>query len=326
VVSKLGLGRIPWPSFKPAGVRRIIQLMLPRTVGLAVSQFNLIILLAFASAMAAGSVAIFNLANNLQSFPVGVFGISYALAAFPLLSRAASLKDWETFKRELTSAASKIAFLIIPSTAVFFLLRAQIVRMVLGAGQFDWNDTIRTANVLGIFLFSMLGQALIPLLARAFYAVQNTRTPLVISVLAEGVTLALAWTFKDSLGVVGLALAFAVSTYVNAALLWYFFRRQHGSLREKEFALSILKTLIASLAIIAAGYPARQYIGTVYQLRTFWEVALQSAAACAAGGIAFVVVAALLKSPELRDFKAAFQRKIFKHKPKIAGAEEAQGL
>lgn len=325
VAIRLGVRHLPWPSFRPAGVRRILKLMVPRTVGLAVSQMNLVILLAFASSLGVGSVAVFNLANNLQSFPVGIIGISFALAAFPLLSRAASQKDWVCFKDELLSAATKITFFILPATAFFILLRAQIVRLVLGAGQFDWNDTIRTAGVLGIFTASLLPQALIPLLARAFFAVQDTRTPLVISVLAEAVNLGLAFALHGSLGIAGLAIAFSASSAVNALLLWWMFRRKHGDLGERGYAVALLKTAAASVAIIGFGWPVRQMLGTVYPLRTFWQVVLQSAATGFVGVTAFVIVAHLLKSREMIEFRRALQRKLLRQKPEIAGGEEVQG-
>ncbi len=326
VAIKLGLPKLPKPSFKHEGVRRIIKLMVPRTMGLAVSQFNMVILLVFASAMTVGSVAVFNLANNLQQFPVGIFGTSFALAAFPVLSAYASLKDQKNFKREMCSAANKIMFLMVPSTAGYFLLRAQIVRLVLGAGQFDWNDTIRTANVLGMFTISLIGQALIPLWARAFYAMQNTRTPFWISVVSEGTMFVLAWTLRQPLGVMGLALAFALATYVNLSLMWFFFRRKYGSLDEAKMARSLGKTVLASLAILAVGYPVRQLVGTLFHLRTFWEVALQAGATMFVGVGIFILASWLLKSPELFQVVRALRRKFFREKVAVAIAEESEGM
>lgn len=326
VAIHLGLTRIPWPSLRLEGVRRILKLMLPRTAGLAVSQLNLVILLVFASALPEGSVAVFNLANNLQSFPVGLIGISFAVAAFPLLTAAASRKDLGGFTHALDSAARKIVFFILPATALFFLLRAQIVRLVLGAGAFDWNDTIRTATVLGVFVVSILGQALVPLLARAFYAHQNTMTPLWIGIVSEVVNIGLAFLLRGPYGIIGLAIAFSVATYVNGTLLFWMFERRYGRIDKRPFASSMTKTLIASLAIILVGYPVRQYLGTVFTLRTFWEVAAQAGAAGTVGVLAFFFVAWLLKSPELAELRVSVSRRLFRHGPPVSGAEEAQGV
>jgi len=326
VVIKLGLGKLPWPSFRPSGVRRILKLMLPRTLGLGVSQLNLVILLALASALPAGSVAVFNLANNLQSFPVGIFGISYALAAFPLLARAASRNDQTCFAKELISATSKIGFFILPSMAIFFLLRAQIVRMVFGAGEFDWDNTIRTANVLGAFTAALVAQALVPLFARAFYAKQDTKTPLFIALASEACNLALAIWWRGLFGITGLALAFAAASYVNALLLWIYLKKKYGPFDTYALNISILKSMAAAASIIAVGYPVRQLVGSIYPLHTFWQVALQAAAACVAGGGTFLLVAWVLKSKELLDFLDAIKRKVWRKRPKIDGMEEAQGM
>ncbi len=326
VVLRLGLRKLPRPSLRSPGVRRIMFLMAPRTAGLAVSQLNLVILLSIASTLAVGSVSIFNLANNLQSFPVGLFGISFAVAAFPLLAKYASLKDQEHFKKTLVSSMRKVTFLILPVTALFFLLRAQIVRLALGAGEFSWDDTIRTATVLGIFTVSLLGQALVPLFARAFYALQNTRTPFWVSFVSEAANICAALLLYHRFGVDGLAVAFSIATYVNLLLLWWQLRRQYGSLHEKEYFGSFGRTFIASIAVIAAGYPVRQFIGSVLPLRTFWQVALQAAAAGTVGACAFLLVAYLFRSPELAQLLAAVNRRLFRQPASIEGAEEAQGL
>jgi putative peptidoglycan lipid II flippase len=326
VAIRLGVRRIPWPSLKTEGVRRILKLMGPRTLGLAVSQLNLVVLLIFASGLSAGSVAVFNLANNLQGFPVSIIGISFAVAAFPILSKTAGRKDMEGFKQALSSAARKICFFILPFTALFFLLRAQIVRLALGAGVFGWSDTIRTATVLGIFVTSVLGQSLVPLLARAFYALQDTWLPLWVGLIAEIVNMSLAYLLRGPFGISGLVVAFSVSTYVNMFLLLLLLRRKEGALGQGEFWRSFGVSLLASLAIILVGYPVRQFFGTVFSLTTFLQVAIQACAAGAAGSLAFLCVAWLLKSEELVELWQEVHRRVFKRKPTIEGAEEAQNL
>ncbi len=324
VALRLGLRRIPPPSIKEEGVLRILKLMAPRTAGLAVSQLNLVILLMFASTLPAGSVAVFNLANNLQSFPVNIIGISFAVAAFPLLSQYASRKEADVFSKVLIGTVKRILFLILPATAMFFLLRAQAVRLVLGAGEFDWNDTIRTATVLGVFLTALVGQALVPLFARAFYAVQNTWTPLWIGLACEACNIIGAFLLRTPYGISGLAMSFGVATYLNLILLVWQFRRRYRSYVADRWIASGLTSAAASVALIAAGYPVRQFIGSMFELHTFWEVFLQAATSGTVGIIAFVIVARLLRSPELEDFINTARRKLLRKKLMIAGADEAQ--
>ncbi len=324
VVWPMGLGHLPRPSFKPAGVRRILRLMAPRTVGLAVSQMNLVFLTSFASYLSAGSVAVMNLANNLQSFPVGIIGVSYAVAAFPLLASAASLKDREGFTRHLEGAARKMLFLILPMTAVFLLLRAQIVRLALGAGAFDWDDTIRTADVLGILALSLPAQCLVALWARAFYATQDSRTPLTAGLAAEAANLGVAATTYGVIGVSGLAAAFSLSAWVNAIWLFLVWRRRHRDMAPRLVA-STAKVLIASLALALAAYVARQLVGTWYPLRTYVQVAAQAVAAGVLGVSAFLLIATVLRIPELGEVLRMLKRKGMRNTVPVAGAEEAQG-
>jgi putative peptidoglycan lipid II flippase len=326
VALRLGLERIPVPSFRHPGVKRILLLMAPRSAGLAITQVNLIVLLAIASTLSVGSVAVLNLATNLQTVPIGIIAISFAVAAFPSLSRAASGNDKKEFKEVLGSTARKIVFLILPATAMFLILRAQIVRLILGEGQFDWDDTIRTANVLGIMASSLLAQSLVPLLARSFYALQDTWTPLWVGIIAEASNLFLALALRDSFGILGLATAFSVSAWVSVFLMWVRLRSREGSLGTRQLWDSTIRTSIATLGFCTAAIPVRIWIGSVFNLRSFWQVALQAGLATIAGLIVFVIVASLLKSPELREFREAATRKLFRKARMSEGAEQAQGL
>lgn len=327
VAGRLGLRRVLAPSFRHEGVRRILKLMLPRSAGLAVTQVNLFIILALASSLESGSVAVFNLANNIQSFPIGIIGVSFAVAAFPALSRGA--QDREAYRASLNEAARKIFFLIIPVTALFLLYRAQIVRLVFGSGKFNWNDTIRTANVLGWFSLSLASQALVALFARAFYAIQDTWTPLLIGFVSEATLIILAFTLPDTrlaFGISRLAVAFSAAAFMNAVLLAIFLRRKRGLLGGRQFFLSAGKTIAASAALLVASYPVRQWFGETYPLTTFLRVALQAGFGMMAGAVAFILAASLLKSEELNDFAAAISKRIWKKTRIKEGIDEAAGV
>lgn len=314
---------LPRPSFKAPAVRRIIGLMGPRTASLGISQISLVILTGIATTLEPGSVAVYNLANNLQSFPLGLFGISFSIAAFPLLSQAVNRQDAQAFRSALTGAARKIAFFILPSTAIFVLLRAQIVRLVLGDGQFNWNDTIRTAAVLAVLVLSLLFQSMVPLLARAFYARQDTWTPFWISAFCEGVMIALALALRQSFGLLGLAAAFTVSTSLQAIGLLLALRKSFGSLGRGEFLYSMYRNGMATIALCAAGFPMREWLGTLYPLRTFWQVALQAGGTVSVGGLAFILTAWIMKSPEWVELWEAVQNRLWKKAKVMEGMEQA---
>ena len=175
------------------GIRQIIKLTIPRTIGLAGSQINYVVITAIASGLAVGSIAIFNLANNLQYVPIGIIGISFAMAVFPRLADSSAEENKENFSKDFSSVFSQILYLVLPITAIFFILRAQIIRLILGTGQFGWADTRLTAAALGIFAFSVFAQSLIPLISRAFYSLNDTKTPVSISLVSIGLNIALSF-------------------------------------------------------------------------------------------------------------------------------------
>ena len=307
VVWKLGMPRLPWPSLKPEGVRRLLPLMLPRIAGLAVTQTNLIIILIFASSVGVGSVAVFNLANNLQSFALGLIGISFAIAAFPVLSQAMGASKPDHFVATFRATIRKILFFILPITALLILLRVQIVRTILGDGRFNWNDTIRTYTVLGWLALSLPAQCIVPLGARAFYAMQNSKTPLYIGLAAEAMNLLLAWSLRGTFGITGLAIAFSVSSLINAVLLLVQLNKKYSIFHDKgSIARFFGQAILSTIALCIATYLVRQLVGTIFApLHSFFEVLLQAVIAGCVGILVFLVAMRLLKSREMHDLETA---------------------
>jgi len=323
VALPMGFKRILPPSFKDPGVLRILKLMIPRIAGLAAQQVNLVALLVFASSLEAGSISVFNLANNLQYVPIGLIGISFAVAAFPAFSQLAANKDLDGLRQIFLTTTRKILFFIVPCTALMLLLRAQIVRLVLGAGAFDWAATIRTSDVLAIFALSLIAQAMIPLAARVFYALQDTKTPFYVSLVSVVANVGLAYLLRKPLGVIGLAAAFSVDAFAQFILLWYLLRGKFGHLNSKDVGRSLTKIILASIALFGFGWVARQAVGTIFPLRTFWQVALQAGAAIVVGCGAFYGVASLLRIEELNDFIHTIKLKLYRQAKIEEGAEKA---
>lgn len=298
------IGKIPFlsPSFASEPIRRMLKLMVPRTAGLAVTQVNLVIILFFASSLGEGSVSVFNLAGNLQSFPLGLVGVSFAVAAFPVLSQAIGANRPEVFREALHQAARRILYFVLPLCVVFLLLRAQIVRVVLGDGQFDWNDTRRTFEVFALLTIALPAQALIPLLIRAFYAMQRVWMPLVIGFVSEGVTALVAWLSYRAYGIDGLAYAIIIGSVFNVVLLYLSLRRI-GVLKIslKSTYQFCLKLGFVLLVQASATYLVRQGLGIFFfPLERTWAVFLQGAVAGGIGGMIFLWFSYGLCVPESR--------------------------
>jgi putative peptidoglycan lipid II flippase len=283
---------------------------------------NFLIVTILASTLTAGSLAIFNLANNIQSVPLGMFGIAFAIAAFPTLSSSWAKEKREEFIGNFSSTFKKIMFLVIPVSVIFIVLRAQIVRIILGTGRFDWEDTILTFQALGIFSLSLFAQSVIPLLARSFYAIQNTKIPFFTGLFSEAVNLFLALSLIGSFGILGLVWAFSIASIVNMLLLLVILRKKAGSLNESEIIGKVWRVILATMAM-AIGIQSFKYLvafllerlnlslfGYAINMETFAGVFLQMIISLFAGGVLFLSASKLLKIKELDYFIKACKNKI----------------
>jgi len=239
-------------DIKDKFVREIGRLMLPRTIALAVSQIDLTNDVFLASTMAAGSLSIFYFAQNLMLLPVRLFGATIGQASLPALSREYAKKDIENFKKILLSSLNQILYLTLLASTIIIILRVPIVRIALGAKNFTWKATILTGKTLAFFAISIFAQALIHLLARAFYALHDTKTPLIISIctITLNVILSLFFTFWLGLAVFGLALATSIANIINVCFLLLNLAKKVGGFSHDDLTKPVLK--IFSVALMTA--------------------------------------------------------------------------
>ncbi len=300
-------------SLRDPDMRTILSLMIPRTATLAVHQANIFITTIIASTLAAGSISVFHFANNLQYVAIGIVGISFALAAFPSLSEAVSQKNMERFTDQLMRTTKQILYFIIPFSIILLLLRAQIVRLLLGSGAFDWNATIATANTIAFFSLSLFAQALIPLFIRAFYAFENTKTPLLIAFITMLFHIIGSLAFKDSLGVAGLALAFSLSSLFQIIALWYVLRRHmHNGFAENNHLSSIYKIIVAGICMGIGIQMSKSPLAQLVDMERFWGIALQATGATLCGVIIYLFLSYILKIEEFILLQKTLHRRWLK--------------
>ncbi len=311
-------------DLKNQNLRKIGRMMVPRTMSLAISQFNLLVITVIASGLAGGSLAVFNFANNLQSFPVGIFGISFAIAAFPAMSGVAFNKN--KLVERFSFTVRQILFFIVPATVLFITLRAQIVRVILGAGKFGWTDTVLTFNSLGFFAISLFAQALIPLLIRVFYARHNSKTPFFVGLVALFVNVVFALYFSDLFGVTGLALAFSLSQIINFALLWFLLYFELGVMDEMKILVSSLKFSLAAFGCGLAVQIVKFNIEPFIEMKKFWGVLTQGLVAGISGILIYLLICYILRSDELLYFSNSLKRKLPWKKVRTGDQGEARGI
>lgn len=298
------------------GVKQIGMLMIPRTIGIGVMQLSLFVTTGIASTLQEGSISVFNLANNLQSFPVGIFGISIAVSAFPFLAEAISKNDSAAFKKQFSESFSRILFFIIPLSVLMWVLRIDIVRVFFGSGNFDWEDTLLTSDALAYFTIGLFASALVPLFARAFYAAHNTKTPVAISVISMVVNIVLSFALADSMGVPGLALAFSLASIIQCVLLLVFLRREIGMLSLEKVWGQLGKIILASLALLIVSILLYIFGESVLDLATFFGVFARAAMVTIGGAAMYVGILLLFKDEQIhailenvKDFAQKYKKR-----------------
>lgn len=312
-------------------IKKLFLLMGPRVLGIASDQINLIVITAVASTLSLGSISIFNLAQNIQATPVGIIGIAIATAVFPTLSFAYwrngnnSRQDQnvkkEEFSKTFCQAFRLVLFFSIPLSILFILLRAQIVRVILGSGLFNWQDTRLTAAALGIFGLSVFAQSLIPLLAKAFYSMHNTKTPVFIGILMMGVNITLALLFVKLLAfqtpfyqymvgilkltnisdirIIALPLAFSLTAIVEFMLLFFFLFFHIDAEYIASMNLSWLKLVGATTVMAGITYLSLRPLAKLFDMTTGIGVFMQGLGAGIAGMIVYFLITYILKENPL---------------------------
>lgn len=311
-------------NYKNEYARKIFIMMMPRTMSLAISQIDLMITTIIASMLASGSLAIFNFANNLQIFPVGIFGISFAVAAFPTLSLYAF--DKKKLISNYSQTLRNILFFIIPSTVCLLVLRAQIIRVILGTGNFDWNATILTMNTLAFFSISLFAQAIIPLQVRIFYARHNSKTPFYVGLFTACLDIILSYFLSKLIGVAGLALAFSISTISNFIILWFLLRKELGNMDEEKILISITKFTGAGLAAGIAIQSIKNIVWPFINMHKFWGIFTQGILSGIAGILVYLAFCSLFQSEELSDFWKSFKKRFLWKKIEVDDQGEARGI
>jgi putative peptidoglycan lipid II flippase len=337
-------GMFPRPTWKVKwqSVKKVFLLSIPRTFTLSANNISLICVTSFASLMAAGSISIFNFSLNLQSVPLSIIGVSYSLAAFPTLAKLFNSGNRTRFVEQVTVAARHIIFLSLPVISLFIVLRAQIVRTILGHGHFDWQDTRLTAACLALFTISLIAQGLNLLFVRAYYAGGNTKKPLFINLATTVFDIGLPFLFiqlfhhsdffryfieslfkvEDIPGtvVLMLPLGYSLGELINLAVFWWYFEKDF-----QNFSKPLFKTLWESLsASVIVGFVAYSFLGTfakIFDLNTLLGIFLQGFCAGVLGLLAGVLVLMALKNREFSEVYSALHSKIWKTENVVASEQ-----
>jgi len=302
-------------DFKDNRIKRIFYLMIPRMFGVSAQQINLMVTNAIASTLVSGSISVFNFSNNIQYFSIGIIGIPFAMAAFPVLS-----KDWvenrrEDFINNFSVIFNKIVYFTLPVTAFIFILRKQIIRILLQGGLFSVLSAQLTSASLALFCVGILASSLIPLLFRAFFSLKDTKIPTLIAVFSMLINIGLSFLFTyqesflqvflrnvfsfertNNIFVLGLPLAFSFSAIIQFFLMLFFLKARLQGLSLKIIYNNFLKTLIASFAIILIGSLLISFIQPIFD-QSFTTDILQISIIVLIGSLIYLLITFILKVP-----------------------------
>jgi putative peptidoglycan lipid II flippase len=301
------------------GVRQILRLMGPAIIGTAAVQINVFVNTNFASAIidpasgavVNGPVSWLNYAFRFMQFPIGVFGVAVATAVLPALSRSTSGADYGEFRRTLDHALTLVFLLCIPSAVGLAVLGRPIVSLIFEHGKFTGFDTVQTANALAAYSVGLAGYAAVKVLSPAFYALNDARTPMLISLGSIIVNYVLNSLLVGPFGHVGLAFSTSSVALVNFALLVVFMRRRLDGIGGRRLGLTALRICIAALPMAAAAWISSE-IASALPLHHLALRLVQVIASIGTAVIVFYASCRLLGVEELHEAVSAVAGKFIR--------------
>lgn len=304
-IRREGFSFRPMVDLRDPGLRRIAALMGPAFVGSAALQINTMVSTYFASQLTDGAGNVLNgpvswlsYAFRFLQLPLGVFGVALASATLPRIARSAAMSQMAEFRSTLAGSIGTALLLTIPSSIGLAILGESMIALVFQGGQFHATDTRATAAALACYSVGLAGYAVTKILAPAFYALDDARTPALISVGSMALNLGLSWALavRAGMGYAGLALSISLAALAGAAALFELLRRRIGGLEGRRILSSAARTGAAS-ALMAAACLAAQGLRLGHAANVAVSLPL--------GVAVFYWAARALRVPELEAMRTA---------------------
>jgi putative peptidoglycan lipid II flippase len=301
VLGRIGASIRPLLDLRDPETRKALVLMGPRALGLGATQVVFLVMTSLASTLPTGSITVFNFAFAVLQIPVGVIGVPLGVVLLPSLSREAALGATETFRRLLVRGLSMLAFVMIGITALGIVLAEDVIRLLFGYGTTSEAALELTATTLAVFLLGLTAHSMIAVLARAFYAMQDTATPVAAALVAVVVDIILASVLIGPFGVPGLAAAIAIGAWVELTTLGVLMRRRVPQLGFRHVAVVAAKALVVSVAGgIVAWLVYSALLGAWGEDPGFLLLLVRASLTTLAGGVVILLGAMALRIEELR--------------------------
>ena len=291
----------PIVSFRDPTVREILRLMGPATIGVAAVQINVTVNTYLAQYQEQGAVTWLGFAFRLMYLPIGIFGVSIATASIPDISRQAALEDLASIRSTVSRAFRMMLMLNVPATVGLMVLAEPIVGMIYQRGAFIPADTAATAAALMFYAPGLLGYSAVKVASPTFYALGNSRTPVIVSIASVLINLVLNIVLVRVMGFSGLALGTAIAAVFNAALLVWLLRARLGGLEGRRLGIATAKITIAAAAMGAAAYLTSGWLTTLVPGESEIAKIVRVFGAIAVALLALGAAAQVLRIDEFRE-------------------------
>lgn len=298
-------------SLRDPAVKRIGLLLVPQLFGLAVYNLNLIVSSQYASFMPAGTISYLYFAERLTEFPLGIIAVSIATVLLPSLSTYISRGDYEKFHETYTFTLKLMLFILIPALAGLIALRIPICNLLYQRGEFTYEATVFTSQTLFGYCLGLWAVGGLRVTAPAFYAMQDTKTPVLVAFFAFLLNAALGFVlgFTLKLNHTGLALANSASSVFNFLTLIYLLERRTGDLKAGTIVLFCLKMIAVSAAIAGAAWKVSTYADWTSSAFTVRKMAVLIMS-IGASGIVFIILTKVLRIEEAGFLLNLIRRKM----------------
>lgn len=284
-------------NFTDPGLKRILLLMLPAIIGLSATQINIFVNTNFAASCAEGSVSWLNYAFRLVQLPIGLFGVALSIAIMPVLAKQAAQKDMDSLKQTFTSSLILVFALAIPATAGLILLAEPIIRLIFERGAFTAVDTLQTASALSWYACGLFAYSAIKVMVPVFYAVGNTRFPVIGSFLGVGANILIIVLVIDLLQHRGIAMATSLAMTCNFLFLGVILHRKLAGLPLKYLLTGLMKILAAAAVMSMAVWVVEKMLAGWLIGSTLHQIVGLGLLIGMAGGL-YVATLQLLRLPE----------------------------
>lgn len=306
IVKKLGFKYQPSVNFQIAGLKKLLLMMPPRVATFAVSEIQNLSLGFFATSLGNLSFLIIRLALRLMTIPIRLFGVPIGQASLAFLSEKSEKKDLDQFRSLLINSINQIAFFALPASILLLILRVPIVRLVFGTKNLPWETTLATGKVVAIISISIVAQSIVQLLIRAFHALKDTKTPLVITTITVSLYLIVNFILikTTNFGINGIAAVTSITAFVELGLFLIFLNQKVSKLITKTLILPQLKILTASFLMSVFLYlPFRILDQLVFETSKTMELIGLTLTTSTIGLLVYLYLSVLLDIKELNLIK-----------------------